>query len=119
MTRRTSYPPTQGKCANMHGHTWHLTVEIKGEVDKKTSMVMDLTDLKNIIKIAINPLDHKLLNSLDIQHPAIEIPTCENILRLLKGEILQHPLFHLGTGGFELYSITLQEGDGGYAKWIS
>ena len=41
-----------GKCSyeNFHGHNYELIVKILGDIDPKTGMVMDLSDLKKIIK---------------------------------------------------------------------
>lgn len=73
-----------GKCKNLHGHTYKLQVEIAGELHTdgaKSGMVMDYSDLKAIVKKHIlDPMDHafiydetsereckvaELLNSLD------------------------------------------------------
>jgi 6-pyruvoyltetrahydropterin/6-carboxytetrahydropterin synthase len=51
-----------GKCRNLHGHTYQLTVTIQGDIIQsgpKAGMVMDFADLKQAIKEHIlNPLDH-------------------------------------------------------------
>ncbi|WP_334323317.1 6-carboxytetrahydropterin synthase QueD [Gilliamella apicola] len=53
------------KCHNLHGHTYRLLVEIKGDlIDNGSSadMVMDYADLKAIVKQHIvDPLDHAYL----------------------------------------------------------
>ncbi|NBI14055.1 6-carboxytetrahydropterin synthase QueD [[Haemophilus] felis] len=73
-----------GKCQNLHGHTYKLQVEIAGELHQsgaKSGMVMDYSDLKAMVKTHIlEPMDHafiydttserecqvaKLLNELD------------------------------------------------------
>ena len=38
----------EGKCANLHGHTYHGSVTLEGSVDPKTGMVMDYNDIKRI-----------------------------------------------------------------------
>ena len=70
-----------GKCSyeNFHGHNYELIVKILGDIDPKTGMVMDLSDLKQIIKTEVEDLlDHKNLN-LDIPHFKDVIPTTENL----------------------------------------
>tara|TARA_B100001093_G_C26328763_1_gene800876 strand:+ start:84 stop:491 length:408 start_codon:yes stop_codon:yes gene_type:complete len=70
-----------GKCSyeNFHGHNYELIVKILGDINPKTGMVMDLSDLKKIIKIEVEDLlDHKNLN-LDIPHFKDTIPTTENL----------------------------------------
>ena len=44
-----------GKCSNeyYHGHNYELIVNVTGEVDPVTGMVMDLKDLKYLIKTEV------------------------------------------------------------------
>ncbi|KAF0506086.1 6-pyruvoyl tetrahydrobiopterin synthase [Gigaspora margarita] len=59
-----------GKCNNPNGHGHNYTVEItiRGEVDPHTGMVMNLTDLKKCMGVAIlDELDHKNLD-LDVPY---------------------------------------------------
>ena len=70
-----------GKCSNpnYHGHNYELIVSLTGEIDPVTGMVMDLKDLKDIIKKYIeDPLDHKNLN-LDVEYFKSVMPSAENI----------------------------------------
>ena len=70
-----------GKCSNpnYHGHNYELIVSLTGEIDPVTGMVMDLKDLKDIIKKHIeDPLDHKNLN-LDVEYFKSVMPSAENI----------------------------------------
>ncbi len=54
-----------GKCQNLHGHTYKLQVEITGHLithGAKKSMVMDFSDLKSIvIKSILDPMDHAFI----------------------------------------------------------
>ncbi|MBF0752184.1 MULTISPECIES: 6-carboxytetrahydropterin synthase QueD [Pasteurellaceae] len=54
-----------GKCQNLHGHTYKLQVEITGDLHEngaKKAMVMDFSDLKNTVKKAIlDPMDHAFI----------------------------------------------------------
>ncbi|OOF84354.1 6-carboxytetrahydropterin synthase QueD [Rodentibacter ratti] len=54
-----------GKCQNLHGHTYKLQVEIMGDLSplgSKKSMVIDFSDLKTIVKKAIlEPMDHAFI----------------------------------------------------------
>jgi len=66
-----------GKCSEIHGHTYKLEVTIRKRIDMKTSMVMDFGKLKDIIKqFVIEPLDHKYLNH---EIPQFN-PTAENMV---------------------------------------
>ncbi|RLD39026.1 MAG: 6-carboxytetrahydropterin synthase [Bacteroidetes bacterium] len=54
-----------GKCSNpnWHGHNYQLFVTVKGEINPKTGFLINLTDLKNIIREKIiDKVDHKNLN---------------------------------------------------------
>ena len=48
-----------GKCANLHGHTYHGTVTLEGDVDHSTSMLVDY----NVIKKVIDDFDHAIIFS--------------------------------------------------------
>ena len=70
-----------GVCSNSnyHGHNYELIVDVTGDVDPITGMVIDLKDLKDIIKGEIEDiLDHKNLN-LDVDYFNKVVPTAENI----------------------------------------
>ena len=70
-----------GKCSNpnFHGHNYDLIVDVTGEVDQVTGVVIDLKELKDIIKNDVEELlDHKNLN-LDVLYFKKVIPTAENI----------------------------------------
>ncbi|AKO45058.1 6-carboxytetrahydropterin synthase QueD [[Haemophilus] ducreyi] len=58
-----------GKCQNLHGHTYKLQVEVSGELvsnGAKRGMVMDYSDLKNIVKREILDLmDHAYIYDLN------------------------------------------------------
>ena len=70
-----------GKCANpnFHGHNYEIDVKVTGEVDPITGIVIDLKDLKVMIKEEIeNRFDHKNLN---VEVPEFQdlLPSAENI----------------------------------------
>lgn len=63
-----------GKCKNLHGHTYTLKITVKGKVDKKTGMVTDFYILKKVVnKYVIDILDHSMLNDI------VKQPTAENL----------------------------------------
>ncbi|MFC0525581.1 6-carboxytetrahydropterin synthase QueD [Pontibacillus salicampi] len=52
----------EGKCKNLHGHTYHVIFGISGYVDE-TGIMMDFGDIKTIWKEQIEVhLDHRYLN---------------------------------------------------------
>lgn len=57
-----------GKCQNLHGHTYKLQVEVAGDLFQdgtKRGMVMDYSDLKSIVKAHIlDHMDHAFIYDL-------------------------------------------------------
>ncbi|XP_013388313.1 6-pyruvoyl tetrahydrobiopterin synthase [Lingula anatina] len=70
-----------GKCNNPngHGHNYKVEVTVYGPVDPVTGMVMNLTDLKKYMQLAImNNLDHKNLDK-DVPFFKDVVSTTENL----------------------------------------
>lgn len=70
-----------GKCnsLNGHGHNYVLEVSVRGPVDPKTGMVMNLTELKDIMTDCVmKPLDHKNIDK-DVEYFKTVPSTAENI----------------------------------------
>jgi 6-pyruvoyltetrahydropterin/6-carboxytetrahydropterin synthase len=87
----------QGKCENIHGHSYHLAVTIIGNVistpSPKLGMVLDFGDLKKIVRENIvDVFDHVLvLNETDSRKEKLSMidtkliltsyqPTAENLM---------------------------------------
>jgi len=54
-----------GKCSNpnWHGHNYELFVTIKGDINPQTGFLVNLTDVKKLVREKIiHKLDHKNLN---------------------------------------------------------
>nr|CAG4646685.1 EOG090X0HIM [Macrothrix elegans] len=69
------------KCNNPngHGHNYSVEVTIKGPIDERTGMVMNLTDLKEYMDKAImNVMDHKNLDK-DVPYFQNVVSTTENL----------------------------------------
>lgn len=70
-----------GKCANphYHGHNYDYEVKVSGEIDEETGMLLNLKDLKKIMKEKVEDLfDHRNLNEeFDIFKKLV--PTAENL----------------------------------------
>lgn len=74
-----------GKCnnPNYHGHNYVVEVKVVGMVDPQTGFVIDVKNLKEIIKKnVIDRYDHKNLN-LDVEDFKSLNPTVENIARTI------------------------------------
>jgi 6-pyruvoyltetrahydropterin/6-carboxytetrahydropterin synthase len=70
-----------GKCNNPHGHGHNYTLEvtIAGTPDPTTGMVIDLTELKELLEREVmQRMDHRFLN-YEVAELKGKIPTCENI----------------------------------------
>ncbi|EDV27034.1 6-pyruvoyl tetrahydrobiopterin synthase [Trichoplax sp. H2] len=94
-----------GKCnhENGHGHNYKLEVTLKGEIDLKTGMVMNIADLKVIInEVIMKQLDHKNLDK-DVPYFANYPSTAENIAVYIWDCLIEHlPI---------LYEVLLYETD--------
>lgn len=73
-----------GKCTNQygHGHNYVLEATVAGAVDPATGMVINVTDLKQIVGAVLTGFDHKHLNE-DTPYFRERIPTTENIVQVL------------------------------------
>ena len=81
-----------GKCSNeyYHGHNYELIVNVTGNVDPITGMVMDLKDLKDLIKAEVeDAFDHKNLN-IQVPEFADLIPSAENIAVVIYNKLAPH-----------------------------
>jgi len=96
-----------GKCRNLHGHTYKMTVEIKGDISNK-GWVINFSTLKEIVnRLVVDKYDHKHLNEF------FEIPTAENILT----KIVDDLSVELKNINVYLHSIKLYETSNSYVKW--
>ena len=124
-----------GKCKNVHGHSYKLSVTVIGKPivnrnDVKFGMVIDFTDLKKIVKEEIvDQFDHatvfnettphiELANELKMRgHHVILVdyqPTSENMVidfsQRIKNRLPE---------GIALFSLKLQETDSSFAEWFA
>ncbi len=123
-----------GLCRNIHGHSYNLEVTLAGEPRKqpghpRDGMVMEFSDLKNLVKSEIvNRFDHSLMVSRQVPEKQIELlrktserilvvdfqPTTENIVTYI-AEILQEKL----PEEVKLFSIRLYETVTAFAEWFA
>ncbi|HOB82851.1 MAG TPA: 6-carboxytetrahydropterin synthase [Bacteroidales bacterium] len=123
-----------GPCRNVHGHSYRLFVTVRGEPlndsrSSKNGMVMDFTDLKEIVlKTIIERFDHSVVMSSDFAEEKKKMmedafgnavivgyqPTCENLVadfaRMLKNSL---------PAGVRLHSLRLCETAKSYAEWFA
>jgi len=99
-----SLPGYQGKCANMHGHTYQVEMVVEGPVGQD-GFVMDFYRLKKILAAALKELDHGCLNEL------MPNPTAEKIAEWICSRLNQE----LAGSPIRLVSLKLWEGKN---KWV-
>ena len=119
-----------GKCKDIHGHSYHLTVTFIGEPITSSDlsecgMVIDFGDIKKLINDRVLSIfDHRLILRKDSRFAGIEAknervryvnyqPTCENMLL----EIVA--LIKDAFTNCELHSASLRETANSYAEWFS
>jgi 6-pyruvoyltetrahydropterin/6-carboxytetrahydropterin synthase len=123
-----------GPCRNVHGHSYKLFVTISGtpvddDKNSKNGMVIDFTELKNIVlRKIVNLFDHSVVISKDFDPDKMEMliktfgntvivdyqPTCENLVadfaERLKSEL---------PAGLQLKCLKLYETAKSYAEWFA
>ena len=121
-----------GPCKNIHGHSYLLSITLKGNPIEDTSnpkegMVVDFSDLKKLVNEEIvNPFDHALMlnkrtskeiyTSLkDQKLILVEFqPTCENIIVYISKKLKEK----LDTS-LMLHHIMLRETATSFAEWYA
>ena len=106
-----------GKCArpNGHGHNYRVEVTVKGEVDKRTGMIVDLVALQNAIdRHVIEPFDHTFLNK-DVPYFMQVVPTAENIVIRICN-LLRSPVRELGA---TLHKVKISESPNNSAEVLA
>lgn len=62
-----------GKCSNLHGHTWRIIAEICSETlcseGQCTGMIVDFKDIKSALKELADQLDHTLIYEKNTLNP--------------------------------------------------
>ena len=123
-----------GKCANIHGHSYKLSVTVIGEIFSKKShpkdgMLIDLADLKKLVEESVIQIfDHALVVNSNTGEKYLKQlkhfnkrtlvvpyqPTCENLV-LDFSERIQDEL----NSHFHLHSLKLQETATSYSEWFA
>jgi 6-pyruvoyltetrahydropterin/6-carboxytetrahydropterin synthase len=71
--------PEGHKCRNVHGHSFKVTVSVRGPVDEASGIFYDHAAISDAIRPIIQQLDHAYLNDI----PGLENPTIELMSRWL------------------------------------
>ncbi|AEC16577.1 6-pyruvoyl tetrahydropterin synthase [Gallibacterium anatis UMN179] len=119
-----------GKCQNLHGHTYKLQVIVSGETEDngaKKGMVIDFADLKRAVnELIISPMDHafiydqsseretkiaQLLQQLNSKTFALPMrSTAENLAQFIFQRLQENV-------GFHLHSVRLWETPTSFAEY--
>ncbi len=123
-----------GPCRNVHGHSYRLFVTLSGvpvndSGNPKNGMVIDFTDLKNIVLYKIvNQFDHSVVVSRDFDREKQGMmekifgntvvvdyqPTCENLVVDFASRLINEM-----PAGVRLHSLRLYETAKSYAEWFA
>ena len=94
-----------GDCETPHGHNWKVEVTVRATELDQFGMGIDFKDLKNLVKAAIDKLDHKDLNTLP--YFAEQNPSSEHIARFIFNETGSV----LPSDNFKIFSVKVMETD--------
>ena len=75
----------KGKCENLHGHNWKVSVTVSSSRLDKTGMVIDFGILKAGLRELLNRLDHAYLN--EIPWFKKNNPTSENVAKFIYNSV--------------------------------
>jgi 6-pyruvoyltetrahydropterin/6-carboxytetrahydropterin synthase len=74
-----------GKCENLHGHTWRVEVCLEGTGLNETGFLCDFRTVKGSMKEVLERFDHAYINEIS---PFDKInPTAENLARIIYEEL--------------------------------
>ena len=76
-----------GNCAKLHGHRWNVIVCMEGRQLDDLGMLIDFSEVKQIIRKKINLLDHSLLNDAASFGINGVNPTAENLAQYIFTEL--------------------------------
>ncbi len=103
-------PDHEGKCKNLHGHTYLLQVEVSGPTKtagSQSGMIMDFGELKKVVEEQVlTKVDHCNLNDV------LPITTAEYMVYSIRGWIRDCLPVDV-----ELERIRLYETGTSYAEW--
>lgn len=105
-----------GRCANknFHGHNFSLIVTVKGEINPDTGFVMNLVELKNIIRTYVtDELDHRNLNT-DVPFMKGKMASTE----VLAVEIWKILFPHIAQHHAALHCVRLEETENNFVEYF-
>ena len=95
-----------------HGHNYVLEVSLRGEVNSKTGMIIDLKDVKEILQKKVMELfDHKFIN-ISVPYFQTHAPTTENLVLYIR-EMIKDAFLPA-----KVCRLRLWENEDLYAEWV-
>jgi len=98
----------KGKCENPHGHNYKIRVTLAGAELDKAGLLLDFKDLKDVMKHAIDRLDHQMIN--DIEPFTVLNPSAENLAKYFYDQTCEQ-LAALTQGRVRVKHVTIWETD--------
>ena len=121
-------PWHEGDCKNLHGHSYHMTIELEGIQDDK-GIVIDFAHIKQIIKPLVDAWDHatlvaesdnlllELLKQLDSKYFVLPFDsTSENLCLFVANYLQQKASDLLLKHRVEVIRVKIQETETCYAE---
>src|ERR1700686_2778978 len=104
----------KGKCENPHGHNYKIRVTLAGAELDKAGLLLDFKDLKDVMKHAIDRLDHQMIN--DIEPFTVLTPSAENLAKYFYAETNAR-LSSVTNGRVRVKDLTVFETDTTTARY--
>jgi 6-pyruvoyltetrahydropterin/6-carboxytetrahydropterin synthase len=98
----------RGKCENPHGHNYKVRITLAGRELDKAGLLLDFKDLREVMKHAIERLDHQMIN--DIEPFTVLNPSAENLAKYFYDRTNEE-LDRVSSGRVRVKNVTVFETD--------
>jgi 6-pyruvoyltetrahydropterin/6-carboxytetrahydropterin synthase len=89
--------PPEHKCARLHGHSFEVTLHVRGRVDPQLGWIVDFAEITKAFAPMHELLDHRYLNEVQ----GLDNPTSENLAKFI--------LERVRVPGATLSAVTVSE----------
>jgi 6-pyruvoyltetrahydropterin/6-carboxytetrahydropterin synthase len=104
----------KGKCENPHGHNYKIRVTLAGAELDKAGLLLDFTDLREVMRHVIERLDHRMIN--EVEPFTVINPSAENLAKYFYDES-NSKLLGVTSGRVRVKDVTVFETDTTTAKY--
>jgi len=102
-------PGYDGKCANVHGHRWRVSVMYRWFGPTPASGIsVDLSRAKHQLKTTLKSFDHQDLNTL------LDFPSAELLAKVIFQELAEDEMYKSEM----LYSVAIEESPGCIVTYV-